>query len=245
LGTSAYQIGPATAWLPGEEESASVGSIIAILGTDSGYVVADGLNQELVFLAQTLRPLRLGVLITGNAFPDHYLVRVTEGKTSGFALVPEAFRPDGATSIQLPSNMVTVTPDGLVHVLDGRQLALVSYDQTGRQTGQVLLPREMRARQLDEAAQITEAFGGPQTVLAVQSVTELRTLADGRLFARVTDEGNLGFVLDLHTLEATPVEMPSGEEGWIRSATVFFDGSLLVAGAADRGLTIAEARLVR
>jgi len=307
LGTSAYQIGPATAWLPGEEESASFGSIIAILGTDSGYVVADGLNQELVFLDPTLRPLRkvgrrgegpgeyqfprrlarqadkvavldeglarvseltstgdfvrshqasglvhdlamhpeLGVLITGNAFPDHYLVRVTEGKTSGFALVPEAFRPDGATSIQLPSNMVTVTPDGLVHVLDGRQLALVSYDQTGRQTGQVLLPREMRARQLDEAAQITEAIGGPQTVLAVQSVTELRTLADGRLFARVTDEGNLGFVLDLHTLEATPVEMPSGEEGWIRSATVFFDGSLLVAGAADRGLTIAEARLVR
>lgn len=37
LGTSAYQIGPTTAWLPGEDESASFGSIIAIVGTDSGY----------------------------------------------------------------------------------------------------------------------------------------------------------------------------------------------------------------
>lgn len=307
LGTSAYQIGPATAWLPGEDESASFGSVIAILGTDSGYVVADGWNQELAFLDPTLRPLRkvgrrgegpgeyqfprrlvrqgetvavldeglvrvseltstgdfvrshqasglvhdlamhpdLGVLVTGNAFPDHYLVRVTDGALSGFALVPEAFQPDGATSLQLPSNLVTVTPDGLVHVLDGRQLALVSYDQTGEQTGLVLLPREVRTRQLDEAARITEAFGGPQTVLAVQSVTELRTLADGRLFVRVTDEANLGFVLDLHTFEATPVAMPSGEEEWMRSATTFFDGSLLVAGTADRGLTIAEARLVR
>ena len=132
-----------------------------------------------------------------------------------------------------------------MHVLDGRQLALVSYDSTGSQTRLVYLPEEARASIIERIESLTESFGGPRTVLGVQAATTLQSLADGRLFVQVTSGNAIGFVLDLDSREAIPITVPSGNQ-WTQSsgATTFFDGKRLVFTEGMTGVMIAETEFV-
>ena len=303
---SEYAIGPVIASLNEYDERGMFAGIGAILGVDTGYVVADGLNHQLVLLDKQLNPLRtmgrqgegpgeyqfpsrlardgdhvavldvglgrvsylteggdftrslqvtgnlqdlaahpeLGLLVAGDAFPDHYLARVTDDEQTGFARIPDVFRVH-SDWVQLRNDLVAVTPDGTVHVLDGRQLALVSYDSTGSQTGLVYLPEEARASIIERIESLTESFGGPRTVLGVQAATTLQSLADGRLFVRVTSGNAIGFVLDLDSREAIPITVPSGNQ-WTQSsgATTFFDGERLVFTEGMTGVMIAETEFV-
>ena len=303
---SEYAIGPVIARLDEYDERGMFAAIGAILGVDTGYVVADGLNHQLVLLDKQLNPLRtmgrqgegpgeyqfpsrlardgdhvavldvglgrvsfltvggdftrsrqvtgnlrdlaahpeLGLLVAGDAFPDHYLVHVTEDGQTGFARIPEGFRTRSEL-FHLRADLVAVTPDGTVHVLDGRQLALVSYDSTGSQTRLVYLPEEARASIIERIESLTESFGGPRTVLGVQSATTLQSLADGRLFVQVTSGNAIGFVLDLDSREAIPITVPSGNQ-WTQSsgATTFFDGERLVFTEGMTGVMIAETEFV-
>lgn len=303
---SEYAIGPVIARLDEYDERGMFAAIGAILGVDTGYVVADGLNHQLVLLDKQLNPLRtmgrqgegpgeyqfpsrlardgdhvavldvglgrvsfltvggdftrsrqvtgnlrdlaahpeLGLLVAGDAFPDHYLVHVTEDGQTGFARIPEGFRTRSEL-FHLRADLVAVTPDGTVHVLDGRQLALVSYDSTGSQTRLVYLPEEARASIIERIESLTESFGGPRTVLGVQAATTLQSLADGRLFVQVTSGNAIGFVLDLDSREAIPITVPSGNQ-WTQSsgATTFFDGERLVFTEGMTGVMIAETEFV-
>ncbi len=303
---SEYAIGPVIARLNEYDERGMFAAIGAILGVDTGYIVADGLNHQLVLLDKQLNPLRtmgrqgegpgeyqfpsrlardgdhvavldvglgrvsfltaggdftrsrqvtgnlrdlaahpeLGLLVAGDAFPDHYLVHVAEDGQTGFARIPEGFRTHSEL-FQLRADLVAVTPDGTVHVLDGRQLALVSYDSTGSQTRLVYLPEEARASIIERIESLTESFGGPRTVLGVQAATTLQSLADGRLFVQVTSGNAIGFVLDLDSREAIPITVPSGNQ-WTQSsgATTFFDGERLVFTEGMTGVMIAETEFV-
>ncbi len=303
---SEYVIGPVIARLDEYDERGMFAAIGAILGVDTGYVVADGLNHQLVLLDEHLNPLRtmgrqgdgpgeyqfpsrlardgdhvavldvglgrvsfltadgdftrshqvtgnlrdlaahpeLGLLVAGDAFPDHYLVRITEDGQTGFARIPEGFLTHSEL-FQLRADLVAVTPDGTVHVLDGRQLALVSYHSTGSQTRLVYLPEEARASIIERIESLTESFGGPRTVLGVQAATTLQSLADGRLFVQVTSGNAIGFVLDLDSREAIPITVPSGNQ-WTQSsgATTFFDGERLVFTEGMTGVMIAEIEFV-
>ena len=55
---SEYAIGPVIARLNEYDERGMFAAIGAILGVDTGYVVADGLNHQLVLLDEQLNPLR-------------------------------------------------------------------------------------------------------------------------------------------------------------------------------------------
>ena len=303
---SEYVIGPVIARLDEYDKRGMFAAIGAILGVDTGYVVADGLNHQLVLLDEQLNPLRtmgrqgdgpgeyqfpsrlardgdhvavldvglgrvsfltadgdftrsrqvtgnlrdlaahpeLGLLVAGDAFPDHYLVRITEDGQTGFARIPEGFLTHSEL-FQPRADLVAVTPDGSVHVLDGRQLALVSYHSTGSQTRLVYLPEEARASIIERIESLTESFGGPRTVLGVQAATTLQSLADGRLFVQVTSGNAIGFVLDLDSQEAIPITVPNGNQ-WTQSsgATTFFDGERLVFTEGMTGVMIAETEFV-
>ena len=303
---SEYEIGPLIARLNEYDERGMLGAIGAILEVDSGYVIADGLNHQLVLLDRQLNPLRkigrqgegpgeyqfpsrlvrdgdhmavldvglgrvsyltaggdftrsrqvtgnlrdlathpeLGLLVAGDALPNHYLARVTEDGQTGFGRIPSGFHAY-SESFQLRSDLVAVTPDGTVHVLDGGELAVVSYDTAGTQTGLVYLPEEARAGILSRIESLTESFGGPRAVLSVQAATSLQSLGDGRLFVRVTSGNAIGFVLDLDSREAIPITVPTGNQ-WTQSsgAATFFDGERLVFTEGMTGLKIAETELV-
>lgn len=303
---SEYKIGPLIARLNEYDERGMFGAIGAILEVDTGYVIADGLNHQLVLLDKQLNPLRtmgrqgegpgeyqfpsrlvrdgdhmavldvglgrvsyltaggdftrsrqvtgnlrdlaahpeFGLLVAGDAFPDHYLAHITEDGQTGFARIPSGFRAY-SESFELHGDLVAVTPDGTVHVLDGGQLAVVSYDSAGTQTGLVYLPEEVRASIVKRIESLTESFGGPRAVLSVQAATTLQSLADGRLFVQVTSGNAIGFVLDLDSREAIPITVPSGNQ-WTQSsgAVTFFDGERLVFTEGMTGLRIAETELV-
>ena len=130
----------------------------------------------------------LGLLVAGDAFPDHYLSRLTPTGETAFGPIPPELVVDHEGLFRLPSNLVAVTPDGLIHVLDGNQLALVSYLPDGELVGVAFLPKRMRVRELREQQETIEAFGGPTRVLGAPIVSTLRPSPDGRLFARHTSE---------------------------------------------------------
>ncbi len=172
----------------------------------------------------------LGLLVAGDAFPDHYLSRPTSTGETAFGAIPADLIVDYDGAFQLPTDLVAVTPDGLIHVLDGDRLALVSYRPDGDLAGIVFLPREMRARELKEQQELVETFGGPERVLGAQIVSTLRSFGDGRLFARITSEnpnGPLvkGLVLDRKRLEAIPLVFPADceDQRWMRGVRVHFD----------------------
>ena len=173
----------------------------------------------------------LGLLVAGDAFPDHYLSRLTSTGEMAFGPIPSELVVDYGGVFQLPTDLVAVTPDGLIHVLDGDQLALVSYRPDGDLAGVFFLPREMRARELEQNQERVEAFGGRARVVGAPIVSTLRPFADGRLFAGITSEypnGAIakGLVLDRERLAATPLAFPADREDrqWMRSASVYFDG---------------------
>ncbi len=194
----------------------------------------------------------LGLLIAGDAFPDHYLSRLTPTAETAFGPIPPELVVDHEGVFRLPSNLVAVTPDGLIHVLDGDQLALVSYLPDGELVGVAFLPRGMRVRELREQQETIEAFGGPTRVLGAPIVSTLRPFPDGRLFARHTSESlnglvTKGLVLDLERLEAIPLVVPAGHEERLRlRGGVYLDGldRVVLNPRGSVGLETAPVRLV-
>lgn len=190
----------------------------------------------------------LGLLVAGNAFPDHYVARVTAQGDTAFGRIPEELRVDAGGLFRWPLDLVTVTADGVIHVLDVDQLALVSFRPDGELAGVTFLPRDMRARKLESRQETEEAFGGPTRVLGVQSVTTLEPLQDGRLFARIAsvrpDSAIMkGLVLDLEHLEAVPLIFPSGEDRpWARGG-LYLDGLDRVVLSEPQGVGLATAPL--
>ncbi len=172
----------------------------------------------------------LGLLVAGDAYPDHYLSRPTSAGETAFGPIPPELIVDYEDAFQFPTDLVAVTPDGLIHVLDGDQLALVSYRPDGDLAGIVYLPREMRARELRENQESVEALGGRTRVVGSYMVGALRPFGDGRLLARNTSETpngliTKGLVLDLERLEAIPLVFPADRDRqWARGAGVYVDG---------------------
>jgi len=308
---SAYAIRSLITQLDINDERAMFGSVAAAVeNVDGGYVVADGLNQRLVFMDRNLNPVRtvgrhgegpgeyqfprvmvrdedeivvldegharvthltargefvrmqqlggfirdmaihpeLGLLVAGMEFSGHYLSRVIESEQTPFAAKPVEFRTDPAV-FQVPNDLVEVTPDGKVHVFDGRHLALVSYDSAGHLLGVAYLPQEMRLQLLEQDAETTEALGGPMVVLGSELGTVLHALGDHRLFLRITYLDAMGFILDPDSLRATPVRVPDDPEWrWLRRTAIsLFDGKRLVVEGLEDGpaaLVIAETELV-
>lgn len=302
---SAVAIGSTIARLAPDDPRAMFGSVAAMLRIESGYVVADGRNQELVFLDRELNPVKkvgrhgegpgeyqfpsalatnddliavletglnrvyyltsdgdlvrsfqlsgdtddlvvhpeLGLLVTGNAFPDYYTTRVTKDGQIGFGPIPAAFRADARVSRFRPRNLVAATSDGILHVLDGEQLAMVSFDVDGNQTDLVFLPEEIRVSKLEDRASGTEAFGGPAVVLSWSFVSDFDAIPDGRLFIRIGYKDAIGFVLDPGSREAIPILMPPSERVWMRnSSSTYFDGERMVLTEDLGGIRLVETR---
>lgn len=306
----AYEIGLPEARLGALDERVSFGSVVDVLATPVGYLVADGLDPRIVLLDRSLDPVRilgregegpgeykfpsrlvraddrilvldggnervayltlegdfaesqripglasdialhpeLGLLVAGNAYPDHYLARVTSQGDTAFGRIPEELRVDAGGLFRWPLDLVTVTADGVIHVLDVDQLALVSFRPDGELTSVTFLPRDVRARKLKSREETEEAFGGPSRVLGVQSVTTLQPLQDGRLFARIASvrpDGAImkGLVLDLERLEAVPLVFPSREDRpWARGG-LYLDGLRRVVLSEPQGVGLATAPL--
>lgn len=194
----------------------------------------------------------LGLLVAGDAFPDHYLARVAEQGHAAFGPIPSELIVDYEGAFQLPVDLVAVTPDGMIHVLDGDQLALVSYRPDGDLVRTVFLPREMRARELKRNEETVEALGGRNRVLGAPLVLTLTLLDDGRLLAgmsAVNANGltTKGLVLDLERLEAIPLVFPTDRDRqWTRGAGVYVDGldRALLNPSRTASLEAAPVRLV-
>ena len=231
---------------------------------DDRILVLDGGNGRVAYLtlegdfvasqrvpglasAVALHP-ELGLLVAGNAFPDHYLARVTAQGDAAFGRIPEELRVDAGGLFRWPVDLVAVTADGVIHVLDADQLALVSFRPDGALASVTFLPRDMRARKLKSARETDEALGGPTRVLGTQMVTTLGPLQDGRLFARITsvrpDSAIVkGLVLDLARLEAVPLVFPVQEDRpWARGG-LYLDGLGRVVLSEPRGAGLATAPL--
>ena len=171
----------------------------------------------------------LGLLVAGDAFPDHYLVRASEQAHTAFGPIPSELVVDYEDEFRLPEDLVAVTPDGLIHVIDGDRLALVSYRPDGDLVSIVFLPREMRAREVKQNEEAVEALGGRDRVVSSPVVMTLTPLDDGRLLAgtsAVTADGLVtkGLVLDLERLEAIPLVFRADRDRqWARGARVDID----------------------
>ena len=195
----------------------------------------------------------LGLLVAGDAFPDHYLARVTVDGDSAFGRIPDELKVDHGDVFQLPLDLVTVTDDGLTHVLDADQLAVASFGPDGELVRVAFLPADLRVQKMREARERIEAFGGPERVLGVAMVVALEPLEDARLFVRMTSEGSngritKGLVLDLERLEAIPLVVPASRHGWrwMRGSGVYFDGMhrlVMSRGSGDAGLVTAQVKL--
>jgi hypothetical protein len=167
----------------------------------------------------------IGLLVSGDVFPTHYLVRMNGTESLPFGVIPENFRERGGMPRDLERvlprgrNLVTVATDGRIYVLDQRQLALVVYEPTGKLVEVLLLPRALRERKIQEANQATDAFG--ERLISIEFVSEFRPLNDGRLFVGMTSGDTLGYVLDPEARQATPLLMPGGPEWtWMQRGTI-------------------------
>lgn len=193
----------------------------------------------------------VGLLVSGDVFPNHYLLRIDSTESVPFGIIPRNFRERGGAPLELERvlprhrNLVTVATDGRIYVLDQRQLALVAYESTGEIAETLLFPHALRERELQEANQATEAFGG--RLISIEIVSELRPLDDGRLFVRMTSGDTLGYVLDPGARQATPLLTPAGPEWtWMQRSTIgAVDMRQLVIGDSwEAELHAAEIRFV-
>lgn len=251
---------------PGEYRSTS-----RVIRADDRILVLDGGNGRVAYLTPegdfvasrrvpgvandiAAHP-ELGLLVAGNAYPDHYLARLTPEGETAFGPIPAELTADYGDVFQMPLDLVTVTPDGLIHVLDGDQLALVSFSPGGERVSLIFLPEDMRDRELKRSREEVEAFGGPDRVLGTHIVLSLRPFGDGRLLARVTSEdadGTItkGLVLDPERLEAIPLVFPAVRDewrrSWMRGISVYLDGldRALMNPWGSAGLEAAPVELV-
>lgn len=232
---------------PGEYESlwqlSLVGDTMAVFDRGAGRVTYLGPEGGFLRSSEPIRHVAMTFAIhptLGRFFPirapHHYLLRATEGDQLPVAPIPYDFRPD----INEPdggggftSNLVAVTPDGTVHVFDGRHLALVTYPPNEATSRITFLPNEVRDPLLKEMTEAENASWG-QGLLFMFLVTKIDLLERGRLFVQVRHGGTVGYVLDTESLRATPV-LVGDDWDWLQDRNAaFFDGKHLVL---DGGLT--------
>lgn len=172
---------------------------------------------------------KLGMVFT-TASRDHYLLRATEDDQLPIAPIPAGFRREGrgsASRAGFTSNMVAITDDGAVHVLDGQHLALVSYTPDDESARIAFLPEELRAPLLKDAAR-AENGSWENELMGVWLVTKLDPMVAGRLFVAVRHGAAVGYVLDTASLTATPIEIGK-DWHWLRGRNAkYFDGRDLV-----------------
>ena len=212
---SAYVISSVDARLGGlGDERVVFGSILDVDRTASGWVAVDG-------------------LVFTTPVGEHYLLRASGDDRWPVAPIPPDFRLGARGRGSFTSNLVAVTPDGTVHVLDGRHLALVSYSQDGAAARVAFLPREMREEQLKE---LTTAEDGTwqYELMGVRMVNKVDPLADGSLFLSVRHGTAVGYVVDTESLTATPIVIGDDWHGLRERNAQYFDGRRLVL---DGGLT--------
>ena len=143
-------------------------------------------------------------LVFTTAVGEHYLLRATEDDRWPAAPIPADFRLGTKGRGSFTSNLVAVTQDGSVHVLDGRQLALVSYSPDGAAARVAFLPRGLREKHLKELTAAENATWQYE-LMGVQIVTKTEPLADGSLFLSVRHGTAVGYVVDTASLTATPI----------------------------------------
>ncbi len=167
---------------------------------------------------------RLGLLVAEDASPVHYLSRYAGGESTAFAEMPSWLADDAGRAFRLRTDLVAASPDGSVHVLDGRRLVLVSYAESGALRRAAFLPDLMRREKLDRQQGLVDGLGGPGRVLSVQTASQLQPLPDGRLFVRITWGRMIGYVLDPKSLEAVPVAVPSRRGlDWMLGSRVYLE----------------------
>lgn len=185
---------------------------------------------------------RLGLLVVENASPVHYLNRYDVGEPNVFGEMPTWLAGDSEGAFRLRQDLVAVTPDGSVHVLDSRQLVLVSYAESGAFDQAAFLPEQMRKGVIDRRNGLVGEFGGPGRVFGYQAASQLQPLPDGRLFVRITWGRVIGYVLDPGSLEAEPVVVPAGRGlDWMSGSSVYLEGErqLRIFAALDEEMAIA------
>ena len=183
-----------------------------------------------------------GIVFT-TAVGEHYLLRASEDDQWPVAPIPADFRP--GTSGRFTSNLVAVTQDGTVHVLDGRHLALVSYSPDGSAARVAFLPRELREQHLKELTAAENATWQDE-LMGVWIVTKVDPLADGSLFLSVRHGTAVGYVVDTASLTATPIVIGDDWRGLRDRNATYFDGRRLVldGGGMTPELVLATTELV-
>ena len=222
--------------------------------SDASYVGPGGAFVERTVLRASPNDVawhpELGLLVVDSGSPDHYLSRFDGSGQVPLAQIPSAFRADAAVGqivFSMRTDLVAVTPEGMIHVFDGTHLALVTYAPDGTSIHANFLPEPARSEELRQDAERREAFGGPSVVLPSEMATSLQPLADGRLFVGVSMGEATGYVLAPGTAEATPVVFAEGHEGTTWGARAYFDDErILLYGISSWGpqVALAEVELV-
>ena len=208
---------------------------VSYLGSDGSFLGVEnavGLPLALDFL---IHPM-LGTLFAVY-FPDHYLGRNVGEHHERVAAIPHELRADSVGRLPIHNNRVALGRDAIIHVLDEKNGALVSYGADGGDGRVTLLPTGIRAEVEETVAEMRESFGA----VAVQSIHSFHALNDGRLFVGFASDTLLAFILDPITLSATPV-LAEGEWTWLnaRHAKRFDGGDLFFGGGRSVELIVAE-----
>ena len=191
---------------------------------------------------------QLGLLIADDGSDKHYLSRLHEGEQTSIARIPAACRIPDDGFHRSRTNLLAVTPDGLIHVFDGLHLVLVSYAADGTLLSSTFLPEPARLTKLNDNAKTVDALGGRSRVVASWLATMLQPLPDGRLFIRTGVGGGLGYLLDPARLEATIVVLARSHEAmaWNGRNVRLAGNRVLFHGVRDGPqAAIAEVELVQ
>ena len=184
-----------------------------------------------------------GIVFT-TAVGEHYLLRASEDDRWPVAPIPADFRLGTKGRGSFTSNLVAVTQDGTVHVLDGRHLAIVSYSPDDPAASIAFLPRELREENLKELTAAENATWQYE-LMGVQIVTKVDSLADGSLFLSVRHGTAVGYVVDTASLTATPIVIGDDWRGLRERNAKYFDGRRLVLdGGMTPELVLATTELV-
>ena len=160
-----------------------------------------------------------GIVFT-TAVGEHYLLRASEDDRWPVAPIPADFRLGTKGRGSFTSNLVAVTQDGTVHVLDGRHLAIVSYSPDDPAASIAFLPRELREENLKELTAAENATWQYE-LMGVWIVTKVDPLADGSLFLSVRHGTAVGYVVDTASLTATPIVIGDDWRGLRERNAVF------------------------
>ncbi len=219
---------------PGEFQAPSqlsmLGDTMGIFDMSTGRVSYLGPQGDLLRVSEPAGRYAMAFAVhsdLGEFFPilsrGHYLLRAAEDRRWLVAPIPVDFRPEiqGPAGLAgMTSNLVAITQDGIVHVLDGRHLALVSYDLDESPVRIAFLPRELRDPLLEEQRELGGTFGGRELLL-VRMVNHVGILVDGRVFVSVRHGTTVGYVLDPASVTASPIVVDDNW-GWLRNRNARF-----------------------